>query len=724
MSEEFDRLEFLLEAYIESTVDARLETPGAPTPYLSEKQARPILERAREQLTWNRALIDEFDERTATVEARLECSRESGHTSRLARLRAACGLSRLETDLLVLALAPDRYDNYGDLYAALRETVPPAQPTVGLLSRVLTPVAREGELESAFAASAPLRRYGLIEPFPEAHAGGWRSQPVAVDAHVSAYLAGHDGLDPALADVASLEEATATADSLALAPETADRLVSLRDDVAGPRVYSFYGPAGAGAARAPAAVCPAETPLLRGDLPALIADGRFERFCREAALHEAAVVLENADESPLAAGRRGRHRRRRDDDTAPAEAVPAFDREAFFETLDRFPNDVFVIGETRWVPDAERSNHGFVSLEFPRPDYELRRECWDRHAEVLPDGVTPADLAAVFDLTQLEIERTAAAVRALAESRPDGTALTRTDVYESCKTQSASRLGELAEHIDPNYTWEDIVLPETTARQLRDVATHIVERGTVYAEWGFGRRFGRGQGVVALFSGPSGTGKTMAAEILATDSGLDLYKIDLSSVVSKYIGETEENLERIFEEAERSNAILLFDEADAVFGERSSVSDSTDRYANVEVNYLLQRIERYDGVVILTTNYESNIDDAFQRRIHLSVDFSLPEETHRETLWRLVFPEEAPVSDLDYEFLATFELSGGDVKNAAQAAAFMAAGADEASAAGDDGDGTRAITMAHVVTAIKREYEKKGRLIDASRFEPYQELLE
>ena len=216
---------------------------------------------------------------------------------------------------------------------------------------------------------------------------------------------------------------------------------------------------------------------------------------------------------------------------------------------------------------------------------------------------------------------------------------------------------------------------------------------------------------MALFSGPSGTGKTLAAEIIAADVGMDLYKIDLSSVVSKYIGETEENLERIFTQAEHSNAILLFDEADAVFGDRAAVSDASDRYANVVVNYLLQRIESYGGMVLLTTNYESNIDSAFMRRIDHVVQFQRPDEAIRTAIWESIFPEEAPTAALDEAFLAGFKLTGGDIRTIAQTAAILASEAGET------------ITMKHVVRALQRELRKNAKMLDPQEFGPYREYL-
>ena len=236
-------------------------------------------------------------------------------------------------------------------------------------------------------------------------------------------------------------------------------------------------------------------------------------------------------------------------------------------------------------------------------------------------------------------------------------------------------------------------------------------RDLVYGDWGFGRKLALGKGLAALFAGPSGTGKTMAAEIIAAELGLELYKIDLSTVISKYIGETEKNLSGIFAEAETSNAILFFDEADALFGKRSEVRDSHDRYANVEVGYLLQRMEEYEGVAILATNLRKNMDDAFLRRLHFTVEFPFPDASERQRIWQRIWPGDTPVdAALDFGLLAArYELAGGNIRNIAVAAAFLAA---------DDG---QLVRMRHVIQATQREYQKTGKLIveeheAASRF--------
>ena len=237
--------------------------------------------------------------------------------------------------------------------------------------------------------------------------------------------------------------------------------------------------------------------------------------------------------------------------------------------------------------------------------------------------------------------------------------LTAEDLWQACREQVGWQLGRLAQRLTPCYTWDDIVLPDDLMRQLREIADQVAARPQVYESWGFGARLPRGRGISALFSGPSGTGKTMAAEILANHLQLDLYRIDLAGVVSKYIGETEKNLRNVFDAAEQSGAILFFDEADALFGKRSEVKDSHDRYANIEVNYLLQRMEDYRGLAILCTNRRAALDRAFLRRLRFLVEFPFPDGENRCRIWQKVFPPQAPLASLDLEALSRLEISRG-----------------------------------------------------------------
>ncbi len=268
-------------------------------------------------------------------------------------------------------------------------------------------------------------------------------------------------------------------------------------------------------------------------------------------------------------------------------------------------------------------------------------------------------------------------------------------LWEACRSQVRMGTGGLARRIEAHAAWDDLVLPEAQKTLLRDLVAHVRQHVRVFETWGFGRKSPRGTGVTALFAGPSGTGKTMAAEVVAGALQLDLLHVDLSQVVSKYIGETEKNLGRVFDEAEAGGAILLFDEADALFGKRSEVKDSHDRYANLEVSYLLQRMEAYRGLAILTTNLKKSLDDAFQRRLRFVVTFPFPDAAARADIWRRTIPAETPTDGLAYDRLAQLNASGGTIHNVALHAAFLAADADAP------------LAMPHLLAAARRVYAKR-----------------
>jgi SpoVK/Ycf46/Vps4 family AAA+-type ATPase len=274
-------------------------------------------------------------------------------------------------------------------------------------------------------------------------------------------------------------------------------------------------------------------------------------------------------------------------------------------------------------------------------------------------------------------------------------------------------LSNLARKIEPHYRWEQLVLPSDQLQQLRELANQVKHKNLVMEDWGFSGKLSLGRGLNALFAGPSGTGKTMASEVIANELGLDLYKIDLSAVVSKYIGETEKNLNRIFTEAEHSNAILFFDEADALFGKRSEVKDAHDRYSNIEIAYLLQKMEEYDGITILATNLRQNIDEAFTRRIRFIIDFPFPKEEYRLGIWKGIWPKSTPLeANIDLEFMAAqFELSGGNIRNIALTAAFSAA------------NNGKAVNMKHLIHAAKREFQKMGKICVSGDFGIYKDLV-
>ncbi|MBD2102590.1 ATP-binding protein [Leptolyngbya sp. FACHB-261] len=361
-----------------------------------------------------------------------------------------------------------------------------------------------------------------------------------------------------------------------------------------------------------------------------------------------------------------------------------------------------------------------LSLDIPKPTPTEQRQLWQL-ALGEQAGQNPARLANQFRLNLAEIakitqsawKKTAQIETVQIETAQSGAAQSGTTyqataldnlLWQGCLASTRPQLDTLAQRLDAKATWDDIVLPAEELDLLHQIADQVRQRSTVYDDWGFRRRMNRGLGVNALFAGESGTGKTMAAEVLANDLSLNLYRIDLSAVVSKYIGETEKNLRRLFDAAEDGGALLFFDEADALFGKRSEVKDSHDRYANIEVNYLLQRLETYSGLAILATNLKSALDNAFLRRLRFVIAFPFPSVSDRKRLWQKVFPEDAPTQALDLERLGRLNLAGGSIHTIAINAAFLAARA-----------GT-AVTMPHVLSAARTEFRKLERPINEADF--------
>jgi hypothetical protein len=342
---------------------------------------------------------------------------------------------------------------------------------------------------------------------------------------------------------------------------------------------------------------------------------------------------------------------------------------------------------------------GGLRLTAPSMKATERKSRWQTHLGPIASQVEPKLDAIIeaFSLDASEIAQTAEAiVQEAALTRVGQTPETSLSAkaWVLCRTSARRSLDGLASRVENSTGWSDLVLPDAQTAILRQIAVHARHAARVNEAWGFGARYGRGLGLSALFSGASGTGKTMAAGVLGRELDRDLYQIDLATVMSKYIGQTEKHLRKIFDAAERSGAILLFDEADALFGKRSQVRDSHDRYSNLEVSYLLQRMESYRGIAILTTNMQNALDTAFQRRLRFVVHFPFPDAPSRLRIWRSVFPAQAPTADLDYERLAQLNVTGGSIRNIAVLAAFLAAEAETA------------VTMRHVLEAAWTEYAK------------------
>ncbi len=622
-----------------------------------------------------------------------EASIHLGIELRLEQMARRFALTPFDVDALLIALAPEIDLRYEKLFSYLQDDITKKRPSVDLVLNLLCPTfADKLAARSRFLGTTPLLRHRLIEMFDDAS----RPQPpllaryLRADARIVSYLFDGDELDARLMPFAHCVEPVARFADLVQEPELKARLQALAavPEVEGGAVLYLQGPYGVGKEMTGEALCgELGLRLLVVEMDRLLAadDATFETVLdlagREAVLQGAALFWQGFDLllAEDRAARRGR----------------------FLAALEERRGLTFLAGETPWEPADALHSVAFNRVELPQPGHRERLELWRRAVQGTPgaEGLDLDAMAAKFRLTGGQIRDSAATARNLARGR--GGRLESVDLYAACRLQSNQKLTALAQKITPRYQWNDIVLPAGRLEQLREICNSMRHRPRVYEEWGFGRKLSLGKGLNVLFAGPPGTGKTMAAEVLASDLGLDLYKIDISAMVSKYIGETEKNLSRIFAEGRSSNAILFFDEADAIFGKRTAVQDAHDRYANIEVSYLLQRMEEYEGMVILATNLRNNIDDAFVRRLHFMIELPLPSEADRRRIWEGILPAGLPRSaDLDLDFMARrFEIPGGNIKNIALAAAFLAAA------------GGGEVTMAHLIRATQSEYQKMGKVV-------------
>ena len=701
---ELERIDLLIRARIAHLRRAQIEDEHFRGLYISEQEVDELLGKPLGVPQWMSATEPgrwaDIDSSLGTLDADLKArarqSIEDGTELRLERLRRLFGLERFEIDTLLVCMAGELDLRYEKLYAYLQDDVTRKRPTVDLVLNLLTPSPHEHlTARRHFLPDSGLMRRRLVEIIDDAA----QPQPTLLsrglkpDDRVVQYLLGSDSIDARLKESVALVDASEGLGALLLDDDWRCGLATLRMEEFGTAapVVHLSGPSGVGKQRVAAALC--------ADRGLKMLAVRVDRLLSEpiATLPASLALIER--EARL----QGAVAFFKDVDALQAEGQQAA-MAVFRDALDRGEAACFVSGEDSWDSTAPLCARRYIHLTVPRPSPADRHRMWQRAMAVI--SVDPLlDTAAVagrFKLTFGQIEDAAASARRLACLRGAVPPLvTSSDLFEACRLNSNRRLGALARKIVPRYKWNDIVLPTDRIAQLREICNHMKYRDRVYVDWGFGRKLALGKGLTVLFAGPSGTGKTMAADVIAGELGLDLYKIDLSSVISKYIGETEKNLSRIFDEAETSNAILFFDEADALFGKRSEVKDSHDRYANIEVGYLLQRMEEYEGVAILATNLRKNMDEAFVRRLHFTLDLPFPDVADRHRIWRGIWPADTPCgADLDLALLAErFEMTGGNIRNVALAAAFLAA---------DQGE---VIRMRHLIHATQREYQKTGKLM-------------
>jgi ATP-dependent 26S proteasome regulatory subunit len=606
----------------------------------------------------------------------------------LARLARVFSLTSLDVDVVCFLLAPEIDHDLERAYTYAIDDFTRKRPDIAFVSRVIG--ARDEAIVDQtllrFDDAAPLRRHGVVM-LPAPGDGAVTMRAVRLADRVVAFLRGHDTVDELVHGFARVGVMVPQLASIVMNPEVVTRIRRALQAEAGPPRVLLAGPEGAGRALVVEALL-GETgrPSIKIDLGAIVADGRItERLgaaLREAALRDAAAILDGGSvidrEVPRALAQTIA-------DAAADLAVP------IIFTLSSHPG---------WLVQAVSS---LIELDVPPPTFRERLELWGR---ALPPPLTTVEdleiVASRYAFTGSTIVHAAHRSAQMARLRdPDSPRVTLDDLGDAARLTFSHRLGAMAQRIPTGFKWEDLVLPQETLDSVREVVRFARYRPFLLEDWGFAAKLPYGRGVSAILAGPPGTGKTMVAQLLAKELGYDLYRIDLSQVVNKYIGETEKNLAKIFDEAETSHAVLFFDEADSLFAKRTDVKSSNDRYANLEVNYLLQRMETFDGVTLLATNLEQGLDDAFKRRVRFSIQFELPEEDERRRLWRSMFPSQVPLApDIDWSMMARqFVMAGGYIKKAALRAALIAA------------ESQRAITTADLLEAARLEYREMGRII-------------
>ncbi|MFF5218387.1 ATP-binding protein [Micromonospora sp. NPDC000442] len=627
----------------------------------------------------------------AALEAAADRDATDGADLRLSRLAHEFRLTAIDVEFLLVALLPDVEARYERLYGYLNDDVSRRRATIGLALELCGIPASAIAARARFTGTTPLVGGGLL--LVEQPDLPYLSRSLRVPDRVAAYLLGDDVADARLAGVAWPVDNADGGDLASRQDDLTGRLgMALR---AGVRLGYLRERPGADAEDlAAGALVRAGWSVLRLDLEALATDPApadlLAATVREARLRGAGLVA------------------------GPVQALDPVGRPEHARLLRRVadqPVPVMLTGTVEWDPHWSRQAPLLVTAT--PMDEQGRARLWRtasgmRHGARPSgwlDGVDPVRELAPYLLGPDQVRRAAQAAEQLAvfvgAERVDAGHL-----RAGVRGQNAGGLARLARRIEPGVDWSDLVLPDSVHDQLRELALRVRYRDRVLGRWRMRPGGGRGRGVLALFAGDSGTGKTMSAEVVAADLGLDLYVVDLSTVVDKYVGQTEKNLERIFTEAAGVNGLLLFDEADAIFGKRSEVKDAHDRYANMESAYLLQRMESFDGVAVLTTNLRANLDEAFTRRLDLIVDFAMPDVAQRRALWDRCLGTELPrADDLDLDFCArNFELAGGSIRACVVTAAYLAAQAD------------RPVGMSDLIGAVQREYRKLGRLLLDSEF--------
>jgi winged helix domain-containing protein/ATPase family protein associated with various cellular activities (AAA) len=632
-----------------------------------------------------------------------EVLRDYQSSPHIEQLRRRWGFTDFDTAALLLALAPEIDLRYERIYGYLQDDVTKRKPSVDLALSLFCENQDERILQrQRFAPEAPLLASGWLRLLSDsAHPeSSLLSQYLRLEERAVRAMLGDDGIDSQLSDFC---------ERICPAPTS----VFVNDTSLRSRLTLFVNQSGERG----------QPVRLLFSGPATTAKGTAAEVLAASTAHS--LLIANMERCP-------RWR------TEPVEIASILKREAIFsdavlfvnnlspaasdepaaksliDSLSEHPGIVVLGSESDWTASIAGADQ-FLNITFELPGYESRYELWKQligDAGIRTDANSLTTLANNFRLSPEQIAKAVGTAQQRLEWQLTiAPSISETEIeselFAAARRQTGLELAALTSKLQLVHEWSDIVLPEDTLELLREICQRVKHNHDVMERGGFGKKLSSGKGTSVLFAGSSGTGKTMAAGIIANELALDLFRIDLSSVVSKYIGETEKNLERIFNAAGQSNSVLLFDEADALFGKRSAVSDAHDRYANVEISYLLQKMEEYEGITVLTSNLRANIDEGFWRRLAFTVHFPFPEEQTREQIWKKVWPAETIVDeDVDFVQLAhRFRLSGGNIRNIALAAAFLAAAA------------RRPVSVADILRATRREYAKVGKNLTAAELE-------
>jgi AAA+ superfamily predicted ATPase len=706
---ELERIDLLIRIEIAKIRKNHSEDEQFRGLYISEEELDRLLEQPTGQPWWHFTDLpdDQLRSKTSKLKASLEIKKQKTLLNkiplRLDSLQKLFKLNSNEVDILLICLAIELDLRYERLFAYLQDDVTKKRPSVDLVLNLLqsTGTTKLQNLANFNSDSSLIKNRLLqIHYDPNYPYQPLLAKSLKLDNRITQFLLGSNLVDENIGSFSSIQESFQTANQEYLLDELlVKRLqdIILKSQSQTKEILNIIGTNSTGKLELANTACReiskkllvVETSQMISDKN-LLNDNTIQSIYREALLQDAIVLWKNFE--------------------------LLFDQE-IKNTLSTF---TFHLGQvqgvtlldtnTTWQPLNLPVDTDYFEIKAPLPNYLGRIKLWSLALDTDHATYTDLDvtsLASKFKFTGDQILQAVSTAKNLSGwENTDDSQISMKHLYEACRIHSNQKLSTLARKIIPKYQWNDIILPAERTDQLREICNHVKYRDRVYSEWGFGRKLAMGKGLCVLFVGPSGTGKTMASDIIAGELGLDLYKIDLSSVVSKYIGETEKNLSKIFSEAETSNAILFFDEADALFGKRSEVKDSHDRYANIETGYLLQRMEEYEGVVILASNFRKNMDEAFVRRLHFTVEFPLPNEEDRYRIWQTIWPDATPRdADLDLRYLANrFQMTGGNIRNIALSAAFLAA----------DDDGK--VNMQHLIRATQREYQKMGKVMSEKEF--------